>query len=154
VRTLVRLLVLVASVAVAIGVTAAGASAGKVHKQALYVRTVPTSSFYVDNDPSGNSAGDLFGSAGDLRRSGRKLGTYSSACTASSASLGQCHATFVFTRGARLQLAGQFDISPGVENQLSIVGGTGKYKGARGEAHLKPATRNPTIQKVRLRIRL
>jgi len=69
VRTVVRLLVLAAIVAVAIGVAAAGASAGKVHKQALYVRTVPTSSFYVDNDPSGNSAGDLFGSTGDLRRS-------------------------------------------------------------------------------------
>jgi Dirigent-like protein len=154
VRTVVRLLVLAGIVAVAIGVTAAGASAGKVHKQALYVRTVPTSSFYVDNDPSGNSAGDLFGSTGDLRRSGRKLGTYSSACTAASDSLGQCHATFVFRGGDRLQLAGQFDLSPGVENQLSIVGGTGKYKRAGGEAHLKPATRNPSIQKVRLRIRL
>ena len=153
-RTVTRFLVLTAIAAVATGVTAADASAGKVHKQALYVRTVPTSSFYVDNDPSGNSAGDLFGSTGDLRRAGRRLGTYSSACTAASDSLGECHATFVFRDGARLQLAGQFDLSSGIENQLSIVGGTGKYKQARGQAHLKPATRNPAVQKVRLRIRL
>ena len=98
-RTVTRFLVLTAIAAVATGVTAADASAGKVHKQALYVRTVPTSSFYVDNGPSGNSAGDLFGSTGDLRRAGRRLGTYSSACTAASDSLGECHATFVFRDG-------------------------------------------------------
>src|SRR5262245_17012508 len=135
-------------------ILAADASASKVQKQVRYVRTMPTSSFYVDNNASGNSGGDLFGSTGDLRHAGRTVGHFSSACTASSDTLAQCHATFIFNSGKRLQLAGQYEYAQPVENQIAIVGGTGKYKGARGEAILKPDSSNPGIQKVKLKILL
>jgi Dirigent-like protein len=130
---------------------AASSSAMKVHKQVRYVRTVATSGYYVDNDPSGSSGGDLFGSTGDLRHAGHSVGTFSSACTASSAERAECQATFSWNDGARLQLAG--DIQPQAsENQLAIVGGTGKYKKARGDATLKRVTQDGSVQKVKLRI--
>ena len=145
--------VIVAVVATAFLTWAVGASAAKVHKQVRYVRTSPTSSFYVDNNPSGNSGGDLFGSTGDLRHAGHKVGTFSSACTASSDALAQCQATFIWKSGDRIQLAGQYEVQ-GAENQIAIVGGTGKYKKARGEAILKPANPNGSTQKVKLKILL
>ena len=116
-----------------------------------YVRTVPTSSFYVDNDPSGSSGGDLFGSEGDLRHAGHKAGTFSSACTASSAQRAQCQATFIWNSGDRIQLSGDYKVQ-GAENQIAIVGGTGKYKKARGDATLKPDSQNGSVQRVKLRI--
>jgi hypothetical protein len=151
--TVKKVLTLVAVTAAAMGLLTGGASASKVHKQVRYVRIVPTSGWNVDNNPSGNSGGDLFGSAGDLRHSGSTVGSYTSACTASSDALAQCQATLVFNSGKRLQLAGQFELQE-AENQLAIVGGTGRYKKARGEAIIKTDSSNPGIQKVKLKILL
>jgi hypothetical protein len=145
---------LVALAVAAMGIAASGASAAKVKTQVIYVRLVTTSGWSVDNDPSGPSGGDLFGSEGDLIRSGRgQVGTYTSACTASSAERAQCQATLVWKNGKRLQIAGDYELQ-GSENQLAIVGGTGKYRKARGEAIVRPDTANPTTQKVKLKILL
>jgi hypothetical protein len=46
---------------------AASASAANVHKHVRYVKLVVEQGFFVDNDPSGQSGGDLFGSTGVLR---------------------------------------------------------------------------------------
>jgi hypothetical protein len=149
-----RALMLVALAVAAMGIAAFGASAAKVKKQVIYVRLVTTSGWNVDNDPSGPSGGDLFGSEGNLVRSGRgPVGTYTSACTASSAERAQCQVTLVWRNGKRLQIAGDYELQ-GSENQLAIVGGTGKYRKARGEAVVKPDTANPATQKVKLRILL
>jgi hypothetical protein len=134
-----------------LGVTAVSASATGVHKQVRYVRTRPKSSFFVDNDPSGASGGDLFGSTGDLRHAGHRVGTFSSACTASSAERAQCQATFIWNSGDRIQLAGDYEVQ-GTENQIAIIGGTGKYKKARGDATLKPQSPGGSIQQVKLKI--
>jgi dirigent-like protein len=149
-----RFLTMVAVASVATGLLAADASAAKVKKQVLYVRLVATSGWNVDNDPSGPSGGDLFGSEGNLVRSGRgQVGTYTSACTASSAERAQCQATLVWKNGKRLQIGGDYELQ-GSENQLAIVGGTGKYRKARGEAIVRPDTANPTTQKAKLKILL
>jgi hypothetical protein len=132
--------------------TLAGAhhSPTSVHKQVRYVRAVTTNGWNVDNDPSGPSGGDLFGSTGDLRHAGGKVGTYSSACTGVSDVLAQCQATFIWNSGDRLQLAGQLELQPDVVNHLSIVGGTGKYRTARGEATIKQASQDGAVQRARL----
>lgn len=140
--------------AVAVGAPlswAAGASATKVQKEIRYVRLVATNGFYVDNDPSGNSAGDLFGATGNLTHNGAKVGTFSDACTAFSALQGQCDVTFLWNSGDRLQLAGEVRV-PDVKNHLSIVGGTGKYKKARGDATMTRLDDQGSVQRVRLRI--
>lgn len=130
---------------------AASASATKVHKELRYVRIVVENGFYVDNDPSGNSGGDLFGSTGNLTHNGAKVGTFSSTCTASSAEQAQCGATFLWSSGDRLQAAGDIRMQE-IKNHLSIVGGTGKYKKARGDATLTRLDDQGSVQRVRLRI--
>jgi hypothetical protein len=91
---------------------------------------------------------------GNLIRSGRgQVGTYTSACTASSAERAQCQATLVWRNGKRLQIAGDYELQ-GSENRLAIVGGTAKYRNARGEAIVKPDPARPTTQKVKLKILL
>lgn len=129
----------------------ASASAAKVQREVRYVRLVVESGFYVDNDPSGQSGGDLFGSAGKLTRNGHNVGTFSSTCTASAASQGECNATLIWNSGERLQLAGEIHIQE-VKNQLSIVGGTGKYKKARGDATLTRVDDQDQVQRIKLRI--
>jgi hypothetical protein len=111
---------------------------------------VTTNGWNVDNNPSGPSGGDLFGSIGDLRHAGSKVGTYSSACTASSEVLAECQATFVWNSGDRLQLAGQLELQPDAVNHISIVGGTGKYRTARGEATIKQGSQDGRVQRARL----
>jgi hypothetical protein len=129
----------------------AAASAAKVHKEIRYARMVVESGFYVDNDPSGQSGGDLYGSTGRLTHNGGRVGTFSSTCTAASANQGQCSATLVWSSGDRLQLAGELDMQE-AKNRLSIVGGTGKYKQARGDAVLTRLNDQGTVQRIRLRI--
>jgi hypothetical protein len=130
---------------------AASSPAAKVHRQVRYARLVVQNGYYVDNDPSGSSGGDLFGSTGNLTHNGAKVGTFSSACTAASAERAQCDSTFLWKSGDRLQLAGEIRVQQ-VKNHLSIVGGTGKYRSARGEAALTRLDDQATAQRVRLRI--
>jgi hypothetical protein len=120
-------------------------------RQVLTLKLVATNTWNVDNDPGGPTGGDLFGSSGDLRRRGHKLGTYGSACTATSASTAQCGATLVFSNGSdRLQIAGLLDFNE-LPNHYSIIGGTGKNRRARGEATVQPVDQSdPTRQRMRL----
>jgi hypothetical protein len=144
------LLLLTAAVSL-IAVTTASASAEKVHKQIRYVRIQATNGFYVDNDPSGPSGGDLFGSTGDLTHNGGRVGSFSSSCESSSADVGQCDTTFTWNNGDRLQLAGEIRMQE-ENNELSIVGGSRRYKKARGDARLTRLDDQGTVQRVRLRI--
>ncbi len=127
------------------------ASAAKVHAQIRYVRLVSDGGFYVLNNPSGPSGGDLFGSTGNLMHNGGKVGTFSSTCTAASAERAQCEATLVWNSGDRLQLAGDLEMQE-VKNRLSITGGTGKYKRARGDAALTQSNDQGSVQRIKLRI--
>jgi hypothetical protein len=146
-----RGLLLLTAVVSLVVLTAASAAEAKVHKQIRYVRIQVTSGFYVDNDPSGPSGGDLFGSTGDLTHNGGKVGTFSTSCESSSAEVGQCNVTFTWNNGDRLQLAGEIRLQQS-NNELSIVGGTGRYKKARGDARLTQLDDAGEVQRVRLRI--
>ncbi|MGH2924608.1 MAG: hypothetical protein ACRDK1_01400 [Solirubrobacterales bacterium] len=150
VRKVLAAVTMTAIAALFVGGGSASASSG-VHKQVRYVRLAATNGFYVDNDPSGPSGGDLFGSTGDLTHNSGKVGTFSSACTTTSAGGGQCNASFIWNSGDRLQLAGQIDMQE-VKNHLSIVGDTGKYKKARGQASLTRLDDQGAVQRVKLTI--
>jgi hypothetical protein len=149
--TLKKAVTLIA-VAAATGLLAASASAANVHKHVRYVKLVVEQGFFVDNDPSGQSGGDLFGSTGVLRHRNHQVGTFSAACESSSADGGQCNVSFVWNSGDRLQLAGEIQMQGGAQSRIAIVGGTGKYKQARGDATVTPVDDQGQVQRIKLRI--
>ncbi len=96
------------------------------------------------------AGGTIFGGTGLLRQGGVSVGTYSSICIASSTARAQCNATLIWKGRGRVQLAGSISISE-VTNTVSIVGGTGKFGGARGEASIRRASEDGSRQKAKLR---
>ncbi len=93
----------------------------------------------------------MFGSSGELRRRGSKRGKFSSACTLSPPVGGQCQATLILRARDRIQLAGNIRLN-GDFNRLSIVGGTGRFRDAGGDATLRPVDAQGQIQKIELTI--
>src|SRR4051794_19958627 len=131
--------------AVALVTLGATASASGTRAQRLHVKLIATNGYYVDNDPSGNSGGDLFGSSGNVRRAGVKAGRFSSACTAAPPVGAQCQATLILRHRGRVQLEGNYRTDK-ARNVLSVVGGTGKYRSARGTARLLKGNPSGSVQ--------
>jgi hypothetical protein len=129
-----------------------GASASPTDgRQTENARLVVTNGWFVDNDPPDQSGGDLFGSSGELRRDGHRPGKFSSACTLAPPVGGQCQATLIFRGRDRIQLAGNIRIQ-GDFNRLSIVGGTGRFRGVGGDATLQPVDDQGQVQQLELTI--
>lgn len=144
-------LVAVAATAALFGLVGASASPKTGHREERTVRLVVTDSFFVDNDPSDVSGGDLVGSSGKLRHDGNGVGKYSSACTLSPPVGAQCQATLIWRHRGSIQLAGNFRLQAD-QNRLAIVGGTGKFRRARGDATLQPVDDQGSVQRVDLTI--
>jgi hypothetical protein len=102
VRKAAALVAVAGTTAALLGLAGASASPKSAHRQVLTMRLVATNGYFVDNDPSGQSGGDLFGSAGELRRHGHKIGRASSACTLVPPVGGQCQVTLIRRRGGRI----------------------------------------------------
>jgi hypothetical protein len=115
------------------------------------LRLLATNGFFVDNDPSGQSGGDLFGASGELRRGGEKVGKFSSACTLVPPVGGQCRATLILRYRDQIQLAGNNRIQ-GEDNRLSIVGGTGKFRDVGGVVSLHRLDDQGQVQQLKLTI--
>jgi hypothetical protein len=128
----------------------ASASPNDGDRQKKHMRLFVTDGWSVDNDPSGESGGDLFGASGDLRRRGHRTGKWSSACTLSPPVGGQCQVTLILRGRDRIQLAGNIRIQ-GDFNRLSIVGGTGKFRDVGGDATLQTLD-DPQVQQLELTI--
>jgi hypothetical protein len=140
-----------ATTAAVLGLAGASASPTGDHRQERNVRLVVTDSFFVDNDPSDVSGGDLVGSSGKMRHGRSGVGKYSSACTLSPPVGGQCQVTLIWRNRDRIQLAGNFRIQA-EHNRLAIVGGTGKFRNAGGDATLQAVGDQGSIQRVHLTI--
>ena len=142
---------------VAAGIAAAlmgwvGASASRSdHRQERTVRLVVVDSYFVDNDPAGQSGGDMFGSSGNLRHSGQRVGKYSSACTLSPPVGAQCQATLIWRDRGSIQLAGNFRLQAD-HSRVAIVGGTARFRGVRGDATVQPVGGQGLVQRVHLTI--
>ena len=144
-------LLAVAAVAALFGLVAANASPKSSHREERTVRLVVGDGYFVDNNSSGQSGGDLFGSSGELHHREHKVGKYSSACTLSPPVGAQCQSTLIWRHRGGIQLAGNFRLQA-VENRLAIVGGTGKFRRARGVATIQAANDQGTVQRVHLTI--
>lgn len=130
----------------------AGASASPTktaQREVITFRLVATDGYFVDNDPSGNSGGDLFGAAGELRRQGEKVGRFSSACTLVPPVGGQCQVTMGLQGRGGVQIAGNVRLQ-GQHSRVAIVGGTGSFRTARGEGTLDALNSQGSVQRVRL----
>ena len=114
------------------------------------VRIVIEEGYYL---PSGepNGAGDLFGSSGELRQGGKRIGRFSSACQGVPSVGGQCQATLTWKSRGRIQVAGKVD-TMGDKNRLSIVGGTRDFRRAHGTAVIRPLDEYSERQSIRLLI--
>ena len=85
----------------------------------------------VDNAPPGVSAGDLLVFRNRLTRAGKALGSLEIACTFVKLEEDYaCHGT-AFLPGGRLALSGALSLDRQT-NVLPIIGGTGRYRRARG----------------------
>ena len=73
-----------------------------------------------------------------MKRDGKQVGRFASSCTAAAteAFKGQCTATVSLTSQGGLALSGV--IAPNKPGKMAIVGGTGRFKRAAGEAKLTP----------------
>jgi Dirigent-like protein len=137
-------------VAVLVGPFIAAAGGAAPSREKTRVRILVTEGYYV---PSGepNGAGDLFGSSGELRQSGKRIGRFSSACQGVPSAGGQCQATLVWKGRGRLQIAGNVNTTA-EQNRLAIVGGTRDFRKARGTALVRPLDEQSQRQSVRLLI--
>ena len=88
--------------------------------------------FRVDNRPRGASPGDLLGFRETLTSGGRRVGRGHGTCIAVSRTLVDCSVTTVLSGGT---IVGRFtqDVKRR-EVTVAIVGGTGAYRAAQGEA--------------------
>jgi hypothetical protein len=146
-RALFAGIVVVAMIGNSVVVSATGDAP---QRELTHVRLVSTHGYSVDNDPNGQSGGDLFGSAGSLRKGGQRIGRFSSACALAPPVGGQCQATLIWRDRGQIQVAGNVRLTA-AKNRLSIVGGTGQFRGVGGTARLEGFD-GGTIQLVSLRI--
>jgi len=141
-----KLAVLIALGAVAITPVAAA----NAKPRRMVVRTVVLQTTDGFSTTGSLAGGTIFGGTGLLRQGGVSVGTYSSICTAASTARAQCNATLIWKGRGRVQLSGSISITE-TTNRVSIVGGTGKYRGARGEASIRRASGDGSRQRVKLR---
>jgi len=151
VRRALAVVAVAVSAAAVLSWVGASASTSRGHRQVILVRVVATNGYSVDNDPSGSSGGDLFGAAGELRHHGQKVGRFTSACTLAPPVGAQCQATFGLRHQGGVQLSGNIRIQ-GAHNRIAIVGGTGKFRGATGQATLDALSGQGSVQRARLTI--
>jgi hypothetical protein len=124
---------------VIVGSVAASGSGKSPSREIVRLNLLNAGGYFVDNDPSGGSGGDLFGSSGPLKRGGGQVGNFISTCTQASPTQfrGQCAATFRLNGRGSLQAAGS--VKPEAPSyRVAIVGGTGEFKRAAGTAQIEP----------------
>jgi hypothetical protein len=151
VRKGVALILVAGTGAALLGWVGASASPTDGDRQTKSARLVVTNGWSVDNDPPDQSGGDLFGASGELRRDGHRPGKWSSACTLSPPVGGQCQVTLILRGRDRIQLAGNIGFQRDF-NRVSIVGGTGRFRGAAGDATLQPVDDQGQVQQIVLTI--
>jgi hypothetical protein len=151
VRKAMALVAIAATTAAVVGWVGASASPSNGQREVITMRLVVADGYSVDNDLTGASGGDLFGSAGELRRDGSSIGRFSSACQLAPPVGAQCQGTLALQGQGGVQIAGnvRFD-NP--HNRMAIVGGTGRFGDAGGQLELDTLEGAGTVQRLRLTI--
>ena len=116
-------------------IAAAGASAGSAREGEVLRFGVRFGDDLVDHAPTGPSVGDQLIVHDTVVKGGRKVGSDAGVCTFASVQpqIASCVITFRLPRG---QIAVQFANTPPPRKRAAIVGGTGRYRDARGELRI------------------
>jgi hypothetical protein len=142
----------IAVVALAVGVVtpALGSSGDDDGQRTIRVVSVLEDEAFVDLGDEGESVGDQFVFTSKFLKGGEEVGHDGVVCTIVSLERqeAQCVATAWFDDG---QITAQALVSFAEEPPVvSITGGSGKYKGAEGELHIRPVTETKEILIFRL----
>jgi allene oxide cyclase-like protein len=142
-RTIMRKLIPIVAVlaitaALGSGALATASSTGPVQTMSLTTLDIPNSEVYVDAGPKGESVGDTVAFRETILRHGKKAGTISILCVATSSSTSRCWGTMRIS-GGTLDAAG--DVLFAKTFSLPVVGGTGAYAGAKGELTITQLTK-------------
>ena len=132
-RILVSLLAALLSAATVAGVALARGSAGD-ESQTVTIRALelPTQTTFTDLNAKGASQGDTFAASNTLHMGGKAIGREDDWCTLLNAKRlrFECDIT-EFLHGGSVMAQGPFQVGTG--GRLAIVGGTGRYREARGQ---------------------
>jgi allene oxide cyclase len=133
-RVLVSLLAALLSAAAVAGVAlASGGSGGGSRTVTIHAIELPVKTTFTDLNDKGASQGDTFAATNTLHSGGSVIGREDDWCTLMNATRLRfaCDAT-AFLPGGSVMLQGPFQV--GGTARLAIVGGTGRYRDARGQA--------------------
>jgi hypothetical protein len=142
----------IAMVALTVGAVspALGSSGDDDGKRTIRVVSVLEEEAFVDLGDKGESLGDQFLFTSKLLKGGDEVGHDAVVCTIVSLERqeAQCVATAWFSDGQiTAQVLVNFAEGPPA---VPITGGSGKYKGAEGEIHIRPVTETKEILTFRL----
>jgi len=125
-----------------LGIRASGGSAQE-PPRTIDLVTQHAGGFRVDNPPRGASAGDLFGFRETLISNGTRVGRGHGTCVAVTRTLSECSVSAILADGTiAVRLAQDFSKR---ESTAAVVGGTGAYRGARGQAAIRSGRRGNRI---------
>jgi allene oxide cyclase len=137
-----RVLYVLAAVVAALLFTSQAAEAGKqkpkVKKFSAYA--VVDSATFVDNDPAGDSQGDLLAFTQKLwadESQTRQIGSDEVYCVRTIVGASRVCTGIITVKGGELMITGRESLE---RHSLAITGGTGKWRNARGEVILEPAS--------------
>jgi hypothetical protein len=145
VRRFAVLSAIAALVALAVGVVSPALGASGDDDKKFRVTAITTEEQFVDVGDEGESVGDQFIFSDKLLKDGEQVGHNAVVCTIVSLKReeAQCVATFWFDGG---QITAQVLVSFAEElPAVSITGGSGKYKGAEGEIHIREISQTKSI---------
>jgi hypothetical protein len=119
-------------------------------RQVIRVVSITTEEEFLDFGAEDFSLGDEFVFSAELRKGGKEVGTFGAVCTITSLERqqAQCVATASFTDG-QITVQGLLTGEPETF-VLPVTGGSGEFKGADGEVHVRQVSDTREILTFRL----
>ena len=133
-----RFLLPAAVCAVAISIAAVVNAGGKTQSTTTLRFDEKSTLKVIDNPPAdagqAPETGDTVVFNGDLMSGSTKVGSDRGYCVVTDAPKAECTATFFFTSRGSIGGSDTFDFASTSAQHIAIMGGTGRYRGARGQA--------------------
>ncbi len=126
------------------------AAPGASGAQRVVTRNVLLHSTGGFSSSGGFTPGTIFGGGGEMRQAGKRIGSFDSICIVASTMRAECNVTLFWKARGRVQLAGSIRLDSNTKT-VSIVGGTGRFRGSRGSAVVERASKDGSRQKAHLR---
>lgn len=141
----VCVLILAAVFAAPTWVARGASSHGRSFSTVLHLTEVAADMHYSDVAPKGPSAGDTITGWNHIEEPGKRVGIDNGLCSAFSKAYLTCDVEVtIFGRG-RLEFQGTYAFNPTSLLKYAVIGGTGEFAGARGQALVKVKNQTTTL---------